>query len=143
MLEVLSDERDDPSQLRTMAIKVEKIFKKPADLNLEVGESLSVTYVYIPKWVARAGSATVDIMPGDQFEIWLEPGERGWQPVLGGNTVEHLYRVQPRQEPIPEPFFHKVERNKMLILRNTLIAFMVVGVVLVMIRAAVLWRRMD
>jgi hypothetical protein len=95
-----------PAQIRSIQLKVEKIIKKPQDLILTQGGTLTVTYHYIPSWVSMAGAAKMDIMVGDQIEVWLKKGANGWEPSLSGNTVNHIIYIEPRKEPIPEPFFH-------------------------------------
>ncbi|MFZ3578671.1 hypothetical protein [Virgibacillus sp. DJP39] len=106
-----SDERGYPSQIRVMALDVYKVIKKPDDLILEQDTLLNVTYSYVPSWVPMSGGAKMDIMAGDEIEIWLESIEGGWEPALGGDTVNHISYAEPRKEPIAEPFTHLLKRN--------------------------------
>ena len=52
----------------------------------------------------------MDITVNDVIEIWLSEGEYGWEPVLSGDSVNHVKYVEDRTEPIPEPFLHSFIR---------------------------------
>jgi hypothetical protein len=104
-------ERGYSSQIRTMQLRIDKIIKKPPNLGLKSGESLNIVYSYVPSWVPMEGGAKMDIVVGDQIEIWLELGDKGWEPAYGGETVNHVKYIEPRKEPIPEPIRNRVQRN--------------------------------
>jgi hypothetical protein len=106
-----SQERGYPNQKRTMQLRIEKIIKKPIHLDLKPGESLNIVYFYIPSWVPMDGGAKMDIVVGDEIEIWLNLGEDGWEPAFGGETVRHVKYMDPRKEPIPEPYKSRLKRN--------------------------------
>jgi hypothetical protein len=112
--ELLKDETEErgySSQIRTMQLMIDKIIKKPTNLGLKSGESLNIVYSYVPSWVPMDGGAKMDIVVGDQIEIWLELGDKGWEPAYGGETVDHVKYMEPRKEPIPEPIHNRVKRN--------------------------------
>ncbi|WP_456278409.1 hypothetical protein [Bacillus sp. AK128] len=96
------------SQIRRMTLQVHQIIKAPYEI-----ETVDVFYTYIPAWQANqyAGGNRVDVVVGDVIEIWLETGKDGFEPVLGGDTIEHLAYVKDRVEPIPEPVSHQVRRE--------------------------------
>jgi hypothetical protein len=107
----LTKEKGDPYQLRKMTINIEHVFKSPSS---EKNATLvNVYYSYIPSWRALEyiGGKTMDVVVDDVVEIWLEKGEYGWEPVLSGYSVNHLFYVKNRVEPIPEPILDKVQRN--------------------------------
>jgi hypothetical protein len=106
-----TEERGYSSQIRTMQLGIDKIIKKPPNLGLKSGESLNIVYSYVPSWVPMEGGAKMDIVVGDQIEIWLELGDKGWEPSYGGETVNHVKYIEPRKEPIPEPIHKRVKRN--------------------------------
>jgi hypothetical protein len=106
-----SDKRGYSSQIRTMKLRIDKIRKQPPNLGLKSRESLNIVYSYVPSWVPMDGGAKMDIVVGDQIEIWLEYGDKGWEPAYGGETVNHLKYMDPRKEPIPEPIYNWVFRN--------------------------------
>jgi hypothetical protein len=106
-----SEERGYSNQIRTMQLRVNKIIKKPNSLELQSREKLNIVYSYVPSWVPMAGGTKMDIVVGDEIEIWLELGERGWEPAYGGDTVNHMKYMQPRIEPIPEPINSRIPRN--------------------------------
>lgn len=102
---------ENPRQVRKMVLKVDRLFKTP---EAEGGKTdIEVYYWYIPSWQAKeyTGGDRMDIAIGDIIEIWLAEGEHGWEPALGGNTVEHIKYAEDRNEPIPEPFLHSIERK--------------------------------
>jgi hypothetical protein len=103
-----STEHFHPLQIRTMQLEIVSVSKKPPEMNLAAGDRLDVTYHYYPSWLKVVGPARMDIMVGDRIEIWLKKGEDGWNPAMGGSTVEHLERVEPRREPIPLPLFQRI-----------------------------------
>ncbi|CAG9610729.1 hypothetical protein [Pseudoneobacillus rhizosphaerae] len=106
-----TEERGYSSQIRTMQLRIDKIIKKPPNLGRKSGESLNIVYSYVPSWVPMEGGAKMDIVVGDQIEIWLELGDKGWEPSYGGETVNHVKYIEPRKEPIPEPIHKRVKRN--------------------------------
>jgi hypothetical protein len=106
-----SQERGYPNQKRTMQLRIEKIIKKPIHLDLKPGEALNIVYSYIPSWIPMDGGAKMDIVVGDEIEIWLKLGEDGWEPAFGGETVNHVKYMDPRKEPIPEPFKSRLKHN--------------------------------
>jgi hypothetical protein len=106
-----SQERGYPNQKRMMQLRIEKIIKKPIHFDLEPGEALNIVYSYIPSWIPMDGGAKMDIVVGDEIEIWLKLGEEGWEPAFGGETVNHVKYMDPRKEPIPEPFKSRLKRN--------------------------------
>jgi hypothetical protein len=106
-----SEKRGYPNQIRSMQVRIDKIIKKPLNLVLKSGESLNIVYSYVPSWVPMDGGAKMDIIVGDQIEIWLELGDKGWEPAYGGNTVRHLKYIEPRKEPIPELINKKIQRH--------------------------------
>jgi hypothetical protein len=111
---LLKDEsqvRGYPSQKRSMKLRIEKIIKKPIDLKLKPGEPLKIVYTYIPSWVPMDGGAKMDIVVGDEIEIWLKLDEDGWEPAFGGETVSHMKYMNPRKEPLPEPYKSRLKRN--------------------------------
>lgn len=106
-----TEQRGYSSQIRTMQLRIDKIIKKPTNLDLVTGESLNVYYSYVPSWVPMDGGAKMDIAVGDKIEIWLELGEMGWEPALSGETVNHVKYMEPRKEPIPEPLYKRAHGN--------------------------------
>lgn len=111
LLQDLTNEKDYPNQLRKMELAIEQIIIKPKEIELNTGETLEIVYRYTPSWVAMNGGAKMDIMVGDQIEVWLDQGVNGWEPALGGSTVNHLKYSEPRKEPIPEPWTHWLLRS--------------------------------
>ncbi len=107
----LTTEKELYHQLRTMTISVKEWIRVPSDDRKN--KSIDVIYSYIPSWQADlyVGGSRMDITVGDVVEIWLRQGDYGWEPVLGGNTVNHIVYVDDREEPIPEPFPHKLKRS--------------------------------
>lgn len=124
-----SQERGYPNQRRKMHLLIENIIKKPTNLDLISGESLNVYYSYVPSWVPMDGGAKMDIAVGDKIEIWLELGVMGWEPALGGETVNHVKYFEPRKEPIPEPLYKKAHR----IVKGNLEYVIFVGFVLILL----------
>lgn len=104
----LTKEEGAPSQLRKMTIELEEVLKKPTSTNIDV-LAIDVYYSYIPSWRALdsvGGHQHMDITVNDVIEVWLSESEYGWEPVLSGDSVKHIYYVEERNEPIPEPFSH-------------------------------------
>jgi hypothetical protein len=90
-----------------MELTLNQVLKAPQS----VGDHVEVYYSYLPSWQGdNAGGKRMDIAVNDEIEIWLEEGEYGWEPVLGGNSVTHHFYTNQRSEPIQEPFFHKLNR---------------------------------
>ncbi|MGA9228480.1 MAG: hypothetical protein WB217_19220, partial [Mesobacillus sp.] len=110
MFKDITKEEDSPQQIRKMSLDVAKLIKAPSE-EKSISE-IEVYYSYIPAWRSGEyiGGQRMDITVEDVIEIWLEKGENGWEPVLGGNTVEHLKYVQNRNNPFPEPFLHAITR---------------------------------
>ena len=107
----LSEEKDGAYQLRKMKISIDEIIKSDAD-DAKV-TSVDVYYMYLPSWRAMeyTGGKPMDITVNDVIKIWLDKGQYGWEPVLSGYSVEHIKYIEDRIEPIPEPFFHYMERK--------------------------------
>ena len=70
----------------------------------------------------------MDITINDVIEIWLEKGEYGWEPVLSGYSVEHIKYIEKRNEPIPEPFFHYMERTMATNIQYNLNGVVMIGI---------------
>jgi hypothetical protein len=134
LLKDKSQERGYPNQIRSMQLRIEKIIKKPTNLDLISGDSLNVYYSYVPSWVHMDGGAKMDIAVGDKIEIWLELGEMGWEPALGGETVNHVKYMEPRKEPISEPLYKKARR----IVKGNLEYVIFVGFVLILLYMVVI-----
>jgi hypothetical protein len=105
----LSVEMGTNYQIRKMTLEV-KSFIKSKNINQDV---IDVFYSYIPSWQSDqwVGGKRVDIAKNDAIEIWLEVGEYGLEPALGGYTIDHLRYVHPRNEPLEEPVIHFLKRN--------------------------------
>jgi hypothetical protein len=103
-------DKEHPQQIRKMTISVQQVIKAPKE-EMET-DRIEVYYHYIPSWQRHeyVGGASVNVAIDDVIEIWLDKGEFGWEPALFGNTVEHLQYAENREEAIPEPFLHKLER---------------------------------
>lgn len=99
-----------PQQIRKMTIIAQQVIKAPKDFKEE--NSIEVYYHYIPSWQAQdyVGSSSVNVAVDDVVEIWLDKGESGWEPAFFGATVEHIEYGENREEAIPEPFLHKLDR---------------------------------
>lgn len=119
----LTTDEKYPNQLRRMRIEVDRLLKAP--VTEKETKSLEVYYSYIPSWQAKeySGGERMDVAIGDVIEIWLTDGEYGLEPALGGNTVEHIKYTEDRNEPIPEPFLHFIERKYSSILNENVEAF--------------------
>lgn len=130
--DITSDEQY-PQQLRKMNLEVDKLIKIPETEKEKT--SLEVYYSYIPSWQASeyAGGERMDIAVGDVIEIWLEQGEYGWEPALGGNTVEHLKYIKNRNEPISEPILHAFERMSSAFLKQYTEIFVLVVLSLILV----------
>jgi hypothetical protein len=124
-----SEERGYSSQIRTMKLRIDKVIKKPIYFDLKSGESLNIVYSYVPSWVPMDGGAKMDIVVGDQIEIWLELGDNGWEPAFGGETVNHVKYMEPRKEPIPEPINSRVQHN----FEGNMELFVFAGLVLILL----------
>lgn len=107
-----------PQQVRRMNLKVDRMIRVPSTEKEKT--SIEVYYWYIPSWQAKeyTGGERMDIVVGDIIEIWLVEGEYGWEPALGGNTVNHIKYAENRKEPIPEPFLHSIERKTSTLLKE-------------------------
>lgn len=107
-----------PQQVRYMTLQVDQLIKIP-DTEKEK-KSIEVYYWYIPSWQANeyVGGERMDIAVGDAIEIWLNEGKYGWEPALGGNTVNHIKYAENREDPIPEPFLHSIERKSSSLLKE-------------------------
>ncbi|MEH7441931.1 hypothetical protein V7201_06285 [Bacillus sp. JJ1122] len=124
-----------PQQVRSMKLKVDRMIRVPSTEKEKT--SIEVYYWYIPSWQAReyTGGERVDIAVGDIIEIWLVEGEYGWEPALGGNTVNHIKYAENREEPIPEPFLHSIERKTSSLLKENTeeIVLILLSLVLILI----------
>ena len=111
MVKELSEEKDGAYQLRKMTIAIDEVIK--SEDSEALATTVEVFYAYLPSWRASdyVGGKPMDITINDVIEIWLDKGEYGWQPVLSGYSVEHIKYMEKRNEPIPEPFFHYMERT--------------------------------
>ena len=111
MIKDLSEEKDGAYQLRKMTIAIDEVIK--SEDSEAQAKSVEVFYSYLPSWRARefVGGKPMDITINDVIEIWLDKGEYGWEPVFSGYSVEHIKYIEKRNEPIPEPFFHYMERT--------------------------------
>ncbi|MEH7886695.1 hypothetical protein V7654_20530 [Bacillus sp. JJ1609] len=128
----ISKSEQYPQQVRTMNLKVDRLIKVP---NTEKEKtSIEAYYWYIPSWQAKeyTGGERMDIAVGDVIEIWLVEGEYGWEPALGGNTVNHIKYAENRKEPIPEPFLHSIERKSSSLLKENTEALVLVVLSLVL-----------
>lgn len=110
LVEDTTKEEKYPQQIRKMTISVQEVIKAPKDVKEE--NSIEVYYHYIPSWQAHdyVGSSSVYVAVDDVIEIWLDHGESGWEPAFFGHTVEHIQYGENREEAIPEPFLHKLDR---------------------------------
>lgn len=127
--------KENPRQIRRMILKVDHRIKTP---DAEQGKTeIEVYYWYIPSWQAQeyTGGERMDIAVGDVIEIWLVEGEHGWEPALGGNTVEHIKYAEERNEPIPEPFLHSIERKATSLFKEKLevLVLLVLSLILILI----------
>lgn len=129
----LSKSEQYPQQVRRMNLKINQFIKGP-DREKE-NTSIEVFYLYIPSWQAKeyTGGERMDISVGDVIEVWLTDGEYGWEPALGGNTVEHIKYVENRKEPIPEPFLHSIERKSSSLLKENIEAIVLVVLSLILL----------
>ncbi|WP_010093881.1 hypothetical protein [Ornithinibacillus scapharcae] len=111
LVEDMTENSEHPIQLRKMTIQISKVIKAPESVKED--EYTNVYYHYIPKWDADeyVGGKRVDIAVHDVVTLWLKRGEFGWEPVLGGESVNHIEYHQDRVEHIPEPFVHSVMRG--------------------------------
>jgi hypothetical protein len=128
---------ENPRQIRKMILKVDRLIKTP---EAEEGKTdIEVYYWYIPSWQAKeyTGGDRMDIAVGDVIEIWLAEGEHGWEPALGGNTVEHIKYVEDRDEPIPEPFMHSAKRKVTTLYEDKLEVLVLLALSLILILIAV------
>ncbi|MFX3673337.1 MAG: hypothetical protein ACE3JQ_02655 [Paenisporosarcina sp.] len=105
----ISAEQELTYQIRKMTIDIDEILKKPSTVN-EDEISIEVYYSYIPSWLEYVGGKRMDITVNDVIEVWLEDGETGWEPVLSGDSVNHIEYVKKRNEPISEPILHFFKR---------------------------------
>jgi hypothetical protein len=103
----LSKEKGTYFQIRKMILKVKTFIKNTPDLPNEI----EVYYSYIPSWQENlwVGGKRIDIAVHDEIEIWLEEGDYGLEPALGGNTIHHIKYQANRNEPIKEPKIHKIQ----------------------------------
>ncbi|WP_088008845.1 hypothetical protein [Indiicoccus explosivorum] len=105
--DVLLFQNEEHSQTREMTLEIEAVLKQPE--NAELPSSLPIQYTYIPSWVQMTGGEKMDIAVGDRIEIWLEPEDGNWHPVLSGTSVKHLYYIDPRSEHMRKPFLMTVQ----------------------------------
>lgn len=107
----ISKDEEHPQQIRKMSLRVDRLVKGSEKVKDKT--SIEVFYWYIPSWQSKEyiGGERMDIAVGDVIEIWLKNGEYGLEPVLGGNTVEHIKYAEIRNEPVPEPFMHQLQRK--------------------------------
>ena len=114
----ISKDEEHPQQIRRMSLRVDRLVKG-SDVVKEQS-AIEVFYWYIPSWQAKeyTGGERMDVAVGDVIEIWLKNGEYGLEPALGGNTVEHIKYADIRNEPVPEPFMHQIQRKFSFYLRE-------------------------
>jgi hypothetical protein len=93
----LSAKFGHPLEIRKMTLSVKSVSKKPNDLTLVAGDQVDVYYNWYPTSVPMTGSARIDVVVGDELELWLKKGQDGWEPSLGGDTVQGIKLVQPRE----------------------------------------------
>ena len=126
MIKDLSEEKDRPYQLRKMTIAIDEVIKsEDSDAR---ATTVEVFYSYHPSWIVGEGGKAMDITINDVIEIWLDKGEYGWEPVLSGNSVEHIKYIDKRNEPIPEPFFHYMERTMATNIQYNLSSVVMIGI---------------
>jgi hypothetical protein len=125
----LSEEKDGAYQLRKMTIAIDEVIK--SEDSDSQATSVEVFYSYLPSWRAREyiGGKPMDITINDVIEIWLDKGEYGWEPVLLGYSVEHIIYIEKRNEPVPEPFFHFMERTKESTVQHNSSGVVIIGIV--------------
>ncbi|WP_139492310.1 hypothetical protein [Brevibacillus dissolubilis] len=144
---ILNPDPMSPVQLRIVEGRVLEVFKQPSSLGIGEGSLLKVAYSYLPSWSwdQYAGGAPVDVRPGDRIEIWLVPddeyGTEAWTPVLGGNTIVHLIRVESRPDYIKEPLAHRLSSIDWI--RGGLQAAYFTGIMVFVLYVYRLWRRLQ
>ncbi|MET1013663.1 MAG: hypothetical protein ABWX61_04040 [Paenisporosarcina sp.] len=127
----LTEEKDGAFQLRKMTIAIDEVIKSEA--TEAQATRIEVFYAYLPSWRALdyVGGKPMDITVNDVIEIWLNKGQYGWEPVLSGYSVEHIKYINKRNEPIPEPFFHFMERTMESNIQHNTSAVVIIGIVFV------------
>lgn len=125
----LSEEKDGAYQLRKMTIAIDEVIT--SDVSEAQAKTVEVFYSYLPSWRAReyVGGKPMDITINDVIEIWLDKGKYGWEPVLSGYSVEHIKYIEKRNEPIPEPFFHYMEKTMETNIQYNLSGVVIIGIV--------------
>jgi hypothetical protein len=112
-------------------MEVSEVIKAPDDaINNNIVE---VYYTYIPSWDVGeyVGGKRMDIALGDVLTIWLEKGDYGWEPVLGGDSVAHINYSDDREDHIPEPLLHSILRGLDHVMEMKLDIFIFGGLLLV------------
>jgi hypothetical protein len=92
----LSAKFGHPLEIRKMTLQVKSLSKKPSDLTLAAGDTVDVYYDWYPASEQMTGGVRIDVLVGDELELWLKKGQDGWEPALGGDTVHGIKLVQPR-----------------------------------------------
>lgn len=100
----LSESIDSPSQLRTMTLEIMELNRWPTN---EPMRTIEIIYTYVPPWVSREGGKGMDIAVGDVIELWLDVGEHGLEPALGGDSIQHIFYAEKRPVHFPEPITSK------------------------------------
>ncbi|MFC4410150.1 hypothetical protein ACFOZY_06815 [Chungangia koreensis] len=104
LIQQLSVSKKSPSQLRMMTIELMELNRAPTNEPLR---TIEATYTYSPPWVSRDGGKGMDIAVGDVIEVWLDEGEFGLEPAIGGDSVQHVFYVKERPIHIREPITSK------------------------------------
>lgn len=113
---VRNAEIGEGAEVRKVTLRVQEVKKKPDSLVLPAGDAIDFFYTYIPPEIDMAGSARVNIIEGDQIEIWLKTGEEGWVPAVSGNTIELLQSGGPRPEPTQHQGSSWISENEYVII---------------------------
>jgi hypothetical protein len=105
LIQKLSESKDSPSQLRAMTLEILEVNRWQTNEPLR---TIEISYTYVPPWVSRDGGKRMDISVGDVIEIWLEEGEHGLEPAVGGDSVNHIFYVEDRPVHFAQPISLKV-----------------------------------
>lgn len=123
----ITEEEDHPRQLRKMALEITEVLKSDET----IPDMIEIYYHYIPAWqeFKYVGGKWVDVAVDDVITVWLTEGPHGFELILGGYSMEHVFYAQDRPEHIPEPFWHLVVRK----LSNVNLDFLVLGGILIVL----------
>jgi len=101
-VKVRDTRRGEKVEERKATVRVQQIKRKPDSMALSAADTIDFDYTYIPPDLAFSGPARVDIIEGDQVEIWLKTGEQGnWIPAIAGNSILVLQAAGPRLNSSP------------------------------------------